>query len=374
LEIPWISHREGKRGVHDHAPVDTPRATAAVLIGVLTLALADAPAEATDAAQAPHTAGDALAQVRPGQRVRIATKEGRVLTGDYVGTRDGAVLLEDPAGRIPAESIQRAWVRGRAVKKGAIVGGLTLGLAGAAYGALGAAVCESDCGMALGSAAFGALMGAAAGTADGGLVGAAIPRWRGLDTQAGRAEPADRGPVSDRIGGLAIQGGWAKGRDRNSARGGFGRRMTLFAELPGGFAPGLEVGRFDLGSGDVPMPGGAPLHFRESVLHFGLCVTKTREHGRLRPYGIASIGHYSWHGFDSFALSPTAFRSVPEVQRSFRGASLGGGAHYHVRRNVGLDIEGRWHTSIHKVAQPTLEGPAQHWNMVSITAGTRLAW
>ena len=69
--------------------------------------------------------------------------------------------------------------------------------------------------------------------------------------------------------------------------------------FPGGLAPGLEFGRFGLGHGSVPSPRGRALNFNESVSHFGFSLTKSRDHGRLRPYGLAGLGRYSWRGFNS---------------------------------------------------------------------------
>jgi hypothetical protein len=148
----------------------------------------------------------------------------------------------------------------------------------------------------------------------------------------------------------------------------------LSAQLPGGLAPGLEFGRFDLGGGSVLSPRGRALDFNESVRHFGLTLTKTRDRGRLRPYGLASVGHYSWRGFDSLALHPHFDYFDSETHRSFFGASLGGGVRYRARPHLSLEMEGRWHTSLHKVAQPTFDGPMQHWNLVSLTAGAKLLW
>jgi hypothetical protein len=291
---------------------------------------------------------------------------------------DGNVVLDEPAGRIPATSIQRVWLRGRAVRKGATIGGTILGASGALLGLLFAAYCvsESECGdgvwLTASAAGFG--IGAAAGALTGGLAGAAIPKWHHLDFGVPHAPLTERGPTADRIGTFSLQGGWARGRDRNSAPGGLGGRLGLSADLPGGFAPGLEVGRFNLGRGEVTSPRGVTHRFNESVLHVGLSLTKTRDHGRLRPYGLAGLGYYSWRGFDSFVLNPDFDYLFPETHRSFLGASLGGGARYRARRNLSLEMEGRWHTSLHKVAHPTFEGPAQHWNMVSVTAGARFLW
>lgn len=334
--------------------------TAIVLVTVLSLARAT-PAT-SEPAEGNGQAAHALAQVQSGARVRIERDGGRVLEGRYVTvTDDGDVVLAEPAARIPAASIHKVWLRGRAVTTGAIVGGIVLGAATALAGAAAGAYCESDCGdgVIYEYGAIGFVIGAGVGALTGGLAGAAIPKWHRLDLGASTPTRTARGPATGGIGSFSLLGGRTMGRGRNSANGGFGARLGLSGPLPGGFAPGLEFGRFGLHSG-------------ESVRHVGFSLTKTRDHGRLRPYGLASVGRYSWHGFNSFA--PDAEFARPEFHRSFLGASVGGGAHWRARRNLSLDVEGRWHTSLHQAARPPLDGRPGHWNMASLTTGARFLW
>jgi len=299
-----------------------------------------------------------IAQFKPGARVRIEDTKGRVWEGRYIATTDGAVVLDDPLARIPSASIRQVWVRGRATMSGAVIGGVLLGLSKAALAAFGTGFQCEHCGDAVHEAtARGLAIGAGIGALAGGLVGAAFPTWHRLDLDR-PAATRTHGVTHDAIGAYSLQGGGARGRDGNSGSGGLGGRLDLAARLPGRLAPGVEFGRFGL----------------ESVTHFGFTFTKTRDHGRLRPYGLASIGHYSWHGFDSFALNPDRDFIDSETHRSFSGASLGGGAQWRARGNLSLEIEGRWHTSLHPVARPTFDGPSQHWNMVSLTAGAKFLW
>jgi hypothetical protein len=134
------------------------------------------------------------------------------------------------------------------------------------------------------------------------------------------------------------------------------------------------MGRFALGLGHVVTPRGRSLFYDESVRHFGVAVTKTRDHGAVRPYALASLGRYSWRGLDPLALDPDFDARNAEARRSFVGASLGGGLLLRCHRRLSVDLEGRWHTSLDKVARPAFEGPAQHWNMVSIAAGVKVLW
>jgi len=354
--------------------MQTRTATAIVLVASLGVALA-APVRG----EPNRRGGDpalALTQVRPGAPVRIQDWDGRVLEGHYVTTANGDVVLDRPARRIPTAGIQKVWVRGRAVKSIATIGGIVIGVPSALLGAALGAYCESDCdsGAVYQYAAVGFAFGTAMGALAGGVLGAAFPKWHSLDLGRIPSPKADRGLIPGRVGAFSFQGGPALGRDRNSGSGGFGGRLGLSAQLPGGLAPGVEFGRFGLGRGTVTSPLDRALHFNESVTHFGFSLTKARDRGRVRPYALATVGRYSWRGFDSFSLDPRYDFTNSEIHRSFLGASLGGGAHWRVRPNFSLETEGRWHTSLHQVAHPTFEGPAQHWNMVSLTAGVKLLW
>jgi hypothetical protein len=353
--------------------MQTRKATALVLVTSLGLALA------TPAISEPIRNGDeraqALAQVTPGAQVRVEDTKGRVWEGRYVATTDGAVVLDDPLARIPSASIRQVWIRGRATRSGAIIGGVLLGLSKAALGAFGAGFQCENCGDAVHAAtARGFAIGAGIGALAGGLVGAAFPNWHRLDLDPSAAPRTSRGAVPGRVGSFSFQGGRAMGRDPNSGSGGFGGRLGLAARLPGGLAPGVEFGRIGLGRGTVTSPRDRALHFNESVTHFGLSLTKARDHGRMRPYGLASLGHYSWRGFNPFALNPDFEVTDPEIRSSFFGASFGAGAHWRAGRNLSLEMEGRWHTSLHPVAPPTFDAPPQHWNMVSVTAGAKFLW
>ena len=354
--------------------MQTRKATVIVVVTSIALALA-APATSEPIRKGKDPVS-AFATVAPGAHVRIEDTDGRVLEGRYVATMDGNVVLDEPATRIPAASIRRVWIRGRAVKTGALIGGLIVGVSAGLLGAALGAYCESDCDdfTVYQYGAYGFGIGAGMGALTGGTIGAAFPKWHRLDLRESPARNASGGVTPGRVGALSFLGGRAMGRDRNSASGGFGGRVALAAQFPGGLAPGVEFGRFGLGHGTVTSPRGRALHFDESVTHFGFTLAKTRDHGRLRPYGLASIGHYSWHGFDSFALNPDRDFIDSETHRSFSGASLGGGAQWRARRNLSLEIEGRWHTSLHPVARPTFDGPSQHWNMVSLTAGAKFLW
>lgn len=98
---------------------------------------------------------------------RIANRWGDTLALASNGTRQVISL----------GSIDTLWVRGRATKTGAIVGGI-LGIAGGLFlGALADGLCEYDC-QNSDYLVTGGLLGLAAGAGTGAIIGAAIPRWR----------------------------------------------------------------------------------------------------------------------------------------------------------------------------------------------------
>ena len=116
--------------------------------------------------------------LKPDRFVRIQVPDlGRVqgTVGSRVG---GDLVLESDGGsrRVHLAAVDTLWVRGRAIKQGAIVGAL-LGLGGGlALGAIGDALCEYDCGGNY--TVTGGFLGTLFGAATGAVVGAAIPRWR----------------------------------------------------------------------------------------------------------------------------------------------------------------------------------------------------
>ncbi len=123
------------------------------------------------------------ARLHAGTTIRVHGPAGR-LTGRVLHASETGLLLGIVTGTeaeardtitVSLSEIDTLWVRGRATKPGAIVGGLA-GLAlGVLYGAAIQQACETDCTAAIPVLAVG---GAAAGALVGGVVGAAIPRWR----------------------------------------------------------------------------------------------------------------------------------------------------------------------------------------------------
>jgi hypothetical protein len=135
-------------------------------------------------AQAPDSAasggaGLAALGVRQGRTARVAVPgEGRV-AGTVTATDSDGFTLATPGGqrRFPALP-DTLWTRERAVAPGIVVGGIAGIGAGVFLGLIANALCEYDCGSPAGDAALGGLVVGVGGAALGALVGAAIPRWQ----------------------------------------------------------------------------------------------------------------------------------------------------------------------------------------------------
>ncbi|HEV8123380.1 MAG TPA: hypothetical protein VGP80_04005 [Gemmatimonadales bacterium] len=120
-----------------------------------------------------------LAQLRTDRFVRIETSAlGRIQGTVAQHSATDLTLANGGQHVIPVQEIQRAWVRGRHTKTGAIIGGI-LGAGGGIFlGLLAEGLCEYDCAhnayIPLG------LVGLGAGAGAGALIGMAFPRWKEL--------------------------------------------------------------------------------------------------------------------------------------------------------------------------------------------------
>lgn len=131
-----------------------------------------------------NTRAVAMRSLSPGDSVRLdGLRLGRV-EGRFVNSNAAILTLASGASplEIPFDAVEHLWVRGRATRKGALIGSLSGLVVGVVGGVLIASVaCEpvdgGDCTAAEVAAVTG-LLGAAAGTAIGFGVGFAIPEWR----------------------------------------------------------------------------------------------------------------------------------------------------------------------------------------------------
>lgn len=133
---------------------------------------------ASPTAHAQRIDSSSLAQLRPQRFVRIETSALGRIQGTVAQHSATDLLLADGGEHlVPVDEIQRAWVRGRHTKTGAIIGGILGAGGGLFFGLLIDAVCEGDC---QGSAATVTVLGLGAGVGLGALVGSAFPRWKEL--------------------------------------------------------------------------------------------------------------------------------------------------------------------------------------------------
>jgi len=118
----------------------------------------------------------ALARLQPGKWVRLHAAGGR-LQGKFASLTDSTVALGTTTGttNVGLAAIDSLWQRGSAAGTGALLGAVTLGLAGAAVGASAAEWYETDpseTAVAVG------LIGVAGGALLGAVIGALIPTWK----------------------------------------------------------------------------------------------------------------------------------------------------------------------------------------------------
>jgi hypothetical protein len=126
----------------------------------------------------------AAAQLRVDDLVRVRST-GRQFQGTFLGYEWPELRLDTGTQSlvVPLPEVDAIWVRGRATKRGAVLGmlvGVVVGSAAGLY--VGEVICDdSDCqANTVGAiATFGAL-GAVGGAASGAIVGLTVPRWHAL--------------------------------------------------------------------------------------------------------------------------------------------------------------------------------------------------
>jgi len=133
-------------------------------------------------ALAAQSADSVLAPLVPKTSMIRLRTQGTEMTGRLLALTSGVATLETTSGNRTASlaSVDSIWVRGRATKSGAIIGGVAGAvLFGAFVGYAVNGLCEVDCDN---SFIEGALVGGALGLGGGALlgagVGALIPKWR----------------------------------------------------------------------------------------------------------------------------------------------------------------------------------------------------
>lgn len=125
---------------------------------------------------------EALEALEVGRPLRLETADGTRVTGRFDGLSDGLVRLGESSREdgVPAEAIERLWVKGNSVGTGALIGGIAGALGGALVVAqladFACAETDEECGLE--GALLGGLLFGAAGAGVGAGVGLLIPSWK----------------------------------------------------------------------------------------------------------------------------------------------------------------------------------------------------
>ena len=123
----------------------------------------------------------AIAEFRPGARVRLSVRGDGRTEGTFVSSDGGTIILgveHLEQRQVPALAVDSAWVRGNAARTGMFAGGLTGGLLlGSAAAALTSGLCDGSSCDSTGAFFGGAAIGAVAGGLLGAIVGVVIPKW-----------------------------------------------------------------------------------------------------------------------------------------------------------------------------------------------------
>ena len=156
----------------------------AVLFGLSLMDPGTLPAQASPP-QVPVKAGDRIRVTQTCDRAPCARLDGRVIEtpADSIVIRTGDV----PRLAIPRAAITRMEVghNRHGVRKGAIAGGVALGLFGAFAGGAARGLCEYDCsGSTAGAVLGGAVIGGAIGAGLGALFGALIAPMQWIPVSA----------------------------------------------------------------------------------------------------------------------------------------------------------------------------------------------
>ena len=362
-------------------------------------------------AQGPTPLAAALERLRPGQNVRITTTDKETTEGRLAAIHDGRLLFEGsklaarfPDG-VPLANVEKAWVRGRATKTGALTGGALGGVATAAlFGIFVYALCEVDSCRDdwPAGAVIGLALGGTAGALTGSLIGAASPEWHAVSGRSVGAPAA--GPdfvpfvspgASHRgsIGSASLHLGYGKGLDALAGGGAAGWRLNLMRE--GGalgrhleLRPSLEIGHQGLGQRLYFPASSEPQAYGESLTYLGPAVALGAARGAVRPYALGSVGYYRWRfvtpaaldAYPEYAALEPVYRVQldeglsPTLTHGLLGGSLGGGVRIDTGGPLSFGVEGRWHTNITR--GPWMGGDASYrrLSLFSVTGGATWRW
>jgi len=163
-----------------------------VLVAVIALSLAPQ-------LRAQESVPQAFAQLRPGQTLRIYTAQGRRHEGRYAGLawEPPSLSFREQVGPVVLTDIDSLWVRRSGARKGAVIGGLALGIPSAAFWAWACTVGSEGRCRAWHLVAGLTVAGAAVGAGVGAAIGSASVRWQ-LRYVRSPSRDATRLPSADR--------------------------------------------------------------------------------------------------------------------------------------------------------------------------------
>jgi len=305
---------------------------------------------------AQDTRSKTIAKLKSNSLVRTHTTELGLIEGQFLKyTGDSLFLasyLERKSVSLPA--IDALWVRGRATKTGAIVGGAIGAVGGGLLGvfAVGIGSFESgdDPNYFAGAVGGGILGGGICGLLGAGI-GAAIPKWHlRYRSPTYRKEPkAEKESLSlikpaksHKIGTITLLGGYARDTWKSAPKGSLGGRLNYAARIRPAFEIGPEFGYYRLGSGS-------------SLWHVSAAARLSKAKKTKRYYGVTDLGLYDCQGSDHAHL--------------YIGFGLGGGINFHSENKpFSMTLEGRWHSNLTRV------GYDSPFSFLTFMTGVQYSW
>lgn len=289
-----------------------------------------------------------IEQLRPGTVVRILVG-AQTITGRIQRVSADTLYVDQTP--MPTGTIENAWLKQRATRRGMKIGAIVGAPAGAAFGAFlftfASGLCETECSdnpgrdIVLGTLGLGAA-GLIGGAALGAVIGAALPHWVEIaNPRAKLAQPPAAPDREHRIGSISLTPAYARfaGSDEN---GGGARFAYMFHTQH--FSLGPEVGRYGAGERRVSHAGG--------IFRVGTGADRT-----LEAFANVGVGLYSWGVQDGGAIQ-------------LGGYSVGAGAQVRsTSRRFSALTEARWQSNL------TRSGTVNpDYGFYTLAVGGAIAW
>ncbi|MCK4573952.1 MAG: hypothetical protein KAU36_06255, partial [candidate division Zixibacteria bacterium] len=243
---------------------------------------------------------DALVRLKPGRLVRVFSEDRGTTEGLFsTSTRDTLYLTVDQSTiAYPTSAIDTLWALGRAVRKGATIGGIIGGLGGMALAGLWkSAGSGTDSEVGAGAFPLLGLAGAIAGGLVGTVVGSTQLKWHLKYKRTATASPDDTtvtvAPTDRRStrtdspenprGSIAVFAEYSK-RSTDFYGGSFGGHINFLTFVHRNIAIGPEIGIARVKIDE-------PLSWSESKdLYYVAAVAKIAKNIALSPYLIGGVG------------------------------------------------------------------------------------